>query len=74
MARPVRGCQTARLKQKGAEEPERDPQWEEQPSTTEGNVIVDNNLEVDYEGSEPEVEPVAQEQKEVVPDAEYAKM
>ena len=36
--------------------------------------MADNNPDVDYEGSEPKVWTVAQEQREVDPDAEYAKM
>ena len=47
MARPVKGCLTARLQQEGAEEPERDPQQEGQPDATEGKDIVDYDLDVD---------------------------
>ena len=72
MTRLVRGCLTPRPQQKGATEPERDPQKEEQPDASEGKIIADYDLDVDYEGSKPEVEPDAQEQREVDPDAEYA--
>ena len=74
MARPVRGCPTARSQQEGIEEPKRDPQQEDQPDATEGKDIAGYDLDVDYEGSEPEVKQSAQEQKEVDPDAEYAEM
>ena len=70
MAMPVMGCPTARLQQEGAEEPERDPQQEEQPDTTEGKDIVDYNLDIYCDGSEPKKEPVTQEQREVDPDTE----
>ena len=63
--------------QEGAEEPVTNPsvpQQEERPGTAEGEDIADYHLETDYEGSEPKNEPVAQEQKEEDPDAEYAKM
>ena len=39
----------------------------------EGKDIVDYNADEDYEGSELKNEPVTQEQREVDPDAEYAK-
>ena len=74
MARPVRRCPTAKSQQEGIEEPERDTQQEDQPDTTEGEDIADYNLDIDYEGSEPEIKPSAQEQKEVDPDAEHAEM
>ena len=63
--------------QGGTEEPETNvsvPQQEEQPDAAEGEVIVDNDPDVYYEGSEPEIEPVAQEEKEENSDAEYANM
>ena len=53
MARPVRGCPTARSQQEGIEEPERDPQLEDQPDATEGEDIADCNPDVGYEGSNP---------------------
>ena len=62
------------MQEKGAEEPERDPQQEEQPDATGGKNIADYDPDVDYEWSEPEVEPVTQDQREVGSDAEYAKM
>ena len=74
MARPVRGCPTARSQQEHIEEPERDPQQEDQQDATEDKDIADYNQDVDYEGSEPEVEQSAQEQREVDPDAEFAEM
>ena len=74
MARPVRACPTARSQQEGAEEPERDPQQENQPDATEGKNIADCNPDIGFEGSEPKVEPVAQDQRAIDPDAEYAKM
>ena len=61
MARLVRGCPIARSQQEGAEEPERDPQQEGQPDATHGKDITDYDPDVDYEGSEPKVEPVAQD-------------
>ena len=59
MARTVKGCPTAQLQTEGAKEPETDPQQEKRPDTTEGKVIVDDNPDVDYEGSEPKNESVA---------------
>ena len=64
----------ARSQQEGAEEPERDPQQGEQLDATEGKEMADYNLDVDYERSELEVEPDTQEQREVDPDAKYAKL
>ena len=37
---------------------------DEQPDTAEGKIIVDYSLDVDYERSEPKIEPDAQEEKE----------
>ena len=77
MARLVRGCPTARSQQESAEEPETNlsvPQQEEHPDTVEDRDITDYDLDIDYEGSEPKNEQVAQEQKEEDPEAEYAKM
>ena len=37
----------------------------------EGDVIVDDNLDLDSDGSESEIEPVAQKEKEENADAEY---
>ena len=59
MARTVKGCPTAQLQTEDAKEPETDPQQEKRPDTTEGKVIVDDNPDVDYEGSEPKNESVA---------------
>ena len=47
-----------------------DSQQENQPDATEGNDIVDYDPDINYEGLEPKVEPVAQEQMEVDPDME----
>ena len=58
-----KGCPTARSRQEGAEQYERDLQQEDQPDTTVGEDIEDYNLDVDYDGSEPEVEQSAQEQR-----------
>ena len=77
MARLVKGHRTAWLQPEGKEEPETNPtvsQHEVQSDTTEGKVIADYNSDVNYEGSEPEDEPVAQEEKEGNSDAEYANM
>ena len=74
MARPVRGCLTARSQQEGTEEPERDSQQEDQPDATKGKDIADYNLDVDYEGSEPKFDQSAQEKREIDPDAEHANM
>ena len=72
MARLVRGCPITRQHQEDAEEPEQNPQQEDQSDATEGKDIADYNLDVDYEGSEPEVEPVTQVEREISSDAEYA--
>ena len=74
MARPVRVHLAPRPQQESVEVPVRDPQQEEQSDPAEGKVIADYGPDVDYEGSEPEVEPDAQEQREVNSDTEYAKM
>ena len=66
MARLVRGYTTSQPLE-GTGEPETnpsDPQQEEQPDATEGKVIVDYNLDVNYVGSESKNEPGAQEEKE----------
>ena len=77
MVRPVRGCLTAWLQQEGAEDPQTKPSvpWqEEQPEATEGKVIADYDLDVDYEseGSDPEIKPVDEEDENS--DTEYVKM
>ena len=49
----MRRCPTTQLQPKSTEEPETnhsDLQQEEQPDATEGKVIVDSSLDVDYEG------------------------
>ena len=59
---------------KCAKEPETSPsvpQQEEQPDATEGKVIVDYDLDIDYYGSASKNEPVTQEEKEENSDAEY---
>ena len=73
----MRGHPTIWLQSEGKEEPETNPsvpQQEEQPDATEGNDIVEYDPDIDYEGSEPKNEWVAQEQKEKDPGAKYAKM
>ena len=74
MAMPVRECQTARSQQEGTDESERDPQQEDQLDTAEGKDTADYDQDVDYEGSEPKVKTVAQDERDVDPDAEYAEM
>ena len=54
------------------EEPDIDPQQEEQPDASEGRVIADYNLDIVYEGSEPENEPVTEAEVEENSDAKYA--
>ena len=56
MARAVRGCPTPWSQQEGAERESNPsvPQQEEQPDTAKGKGIVDYDLDIDYEGSEPE--------------------
>ena len=76
LARPVRWHPTPQ-QPKDAGEPETNPnvsQYEEQPDAIEVKVIVDYDLDRDYEGSEPMNEPVAQETKEENPNTEYANM
>ena len=51
MARPVRGCPTARSQQEGTEEPERDTQQEDQSDATEVEDIADYDPDIDYVGS-----------------------
>ena len=73
----MKGCLTARSQPEGTEQPETDPgvlQQEKQPDAAEGNVITDYDLDVDYEGSDPQNKPDSQEEKEENSDAEYAKM
>ena len=63
--------------QGGTEEPETNPsvpQQEEQPNATEGEVKGHQDLDVDYEGSEPKIEPISQEEKEENSVTEYANM
>ena len=66
MARTMRGCPTARSQPEGTEEPETNPtvpQQPKQPNATESKVIVHYGLGIYYEGSKPENEPDAQEEK-----------
>ena len=77
MARTMRGHPTTWLQLEGKDELEKilnAPQQEDHPDTAEGRDIADYDPDVDFEGSELKVEPVAQEQREVDPDVEYAKM
>ena len=51
MAGTVRGCPTAQLQPEGTEEPQTNtsvPQQERQADATEGKVIADYKLDVDY--------------------------
>ena len=50
MARTAKGHSTVLLQAEGPEEPQIDLQQEEQPHATEGEIIADYNLDVDYEG------------------------
>ena len=71
------GCLTARLQLEGAEDSKTNPsipQQKEHPNAAEEEVIADYKLDIDYEGSEPKVEPNAQEEKEENSDPEYATM
>ena len=70
----MRGCPTPRPQQKGMEEPIKDPRQEEKSDAAEGEVIANYSLDINNEGSEPEVEPDAQGQRDVDPDTEYVKM
>ena len=73
MAKPVRGCLTPQPPE-DASEPEENPsvpQQEELPDTAEGEVLVDYYPDV---GSEPENEPVAQDEKEENSNTEYSNM
>ena len=70
MAKQVRGWPTARPQQEGAEEPERDHQQEEQSDATGREDIANYDVDIGYVGSEPKVEPDAQVEREVDPDAE----
>ena len=74
MAKTMMGCPTTWSQQEGTEKPERDHQQGEDPDAIGGKNIADYDSDKDYEGSELEVEPDAQEQREVDPDAEYAQM
>ena len=67
----MRGHPTARTQHEGAEEPERARQQEGQPDATEGKDMADYDPDVDYVGSEPKVDSVAQDEREVDPDVEY---
>ena len=49
-------------------------QQEENLDATEGKVIADYNIDIDYEGSEPKNGPDAQEKKERDSDTEYAEI
>ena len=67
IARLVRGWPTPRSQQEGKVEPEKDPLQEEQPETTKGRVIADYNLDVDNEGSAPEVELMLKSKERMIP-------
>ena len=77
MARTMRRCLTAWSQPEHAEEPETNPsapQQEGWPDAAKGKVIVDYGPNIDYAGSEPKIELVAQEEKEENSNAEYANM
>ena len=57
-----------------SQEPERNHQQGGQPDAIEGEDIADYNLDIDYEGSQPKVEPDAQEQREDDPHRAYMKI
>ena len=72
-----KGHERAWLQLEGTEELKMNPsvpQQEEQTDATEGKVIIDYDLDIDYDGSEPKNEPVAQEEKEENSNAEYVNM
>ena len=73
MDRPVRGRSTP-WPPEGLEEPDIVHQQEEQPDASECKVTADYNPDVDYEGTEPENEPVAQAEVEENSKAEYAEI
>ena len=59
----VRGCPTATPQKEGIEEPDRDSQQEDHLDAAEDKDIADYNLDIVYVGSEPEVEPVTQDER-----------
>ena len=61
---------TTWLQPESKDETEKIPPQQGHPDTIVGRDIADYNPDIDYEGSEPKVEPVDQEQREVDPDAE----
>ena len=65
MARTIGQYLTAQSQPEGAGEPETNTsvpqQKEQQPDATEGKVIVDYDLNIDYEGTECKNKPDAQE-------------
>ena len=68
MVRTMKGCPTTRLQSEGKDGPEtilNATQQEGHPYATVEKDIADYNLDIDFEGSKPRVEPVAQEQREV---------
>ena len=74
MTRPVRGCLPPWPLESVAEPVTNPsvPQQEKQPDITQNEVIVDYDLDIEYEVSEPKNEPVAQAEEEENSDAEYA--
>ena len=77
MARLVKGCPLLWSQKEGSEKPETSPgvpQQEEQPDAEKGKVIVDCDLDVDHEGSEPKIESIAQEESKDNSYAEYANL
>ena len=73
----MRGHLTALLQPKGEEEPKTNPsvpQQEEQADATEGKVIADQELDVDYEQEESDPEKSIKQKKSLTSNTEYAKM
>ena len=71
----MRGHSTAPLQPDGREGPQTSasvPLQEVQLDAAESKVIADYDLDIDYEGSEPKIEPVTQEEKEENSNTEYA--
>ena len=73
MARPVKRCPTPLLPE-GTGEPETNVSAGGTTRCNRGQSHSRLNLDIDYEGSKPANEPVAQEHEEENFDAEYANM
>ena len=69
MAKTIRACPTVQLQPECTEEPQTNtivPQQEGQGDISEGKVLADHELDVDYEpeGSDSENEPIAPREEE----------